>query len=324
MAWRSTVKAVWLLENNLNDSSGNSNSAESYGGSYSYSNTIKYEGSYSLYSNNNYAYCINTGKGATAPPATVLTETITDDTTGFWCEAWIYDTGLGARDVFGVEGLQGAVLRLTTDGTNAQCIWNGVSANIGNYNVTTEKETWIHWAYTYNRATDTLKIYKNGNLIYTRTTAGDYVAGDRALLVGMSWNQASQAYFDRVIIGVGEVPTSFPTIPISAPTITDISPATGSTAGGTAVTITGTEFATGATVMFGRVSATSITIVSATEITCVTPAHVAGAVDVVVTNTDTGTVTSAGGFTYISSGKAGIRTGFVCGGNPRVKIGGTN
>jgi hypothetical protein len=45
-------------------------------------------------------------------------------------------------------------------------------------------------------------------------------------------------------------------------------------------------------------------IVSATEITCVTPAGTAGAVDVVVTNTDTGTVTSAGGFTYVSSGAA--------------------
>ena len=90
------------------------------------------------------------------------------------------------------------------------------------------------------------------------------------------------------------------TLPISEPTITDISPNTGTTAGGTAVTITGTEFATGATVTFGGVSATSITVVSATEITCVTPAHVAGAVDVVVANTDTGTVTSAGGFTYVA------------------------
>ncbi len=213
MAWRSTVKAVWLLENNLNDSSGNGNNAESYGGSTSFSSTIKKEGSYSLYTNNNYAYCINTGRGPTAPPASALTELISDDTTGFWAEAWVYDLGTGSRDIFGVEGLQGPVIRLTNDGTNAQCIWNNVVANIGNYNVTTEKKTWIHWAYTYNRATDTLKIYKNGSLIYTRTTAGDYVAGDRALLIGMSWNQASQAYFDRVIIGVGEVPTAFPTLP---------------------------------------------------------------------------------------------------------------
>ncbi|HPI04043.1 MAG TPA: IPT/TIG domain-containing protein, partial [Candidatus Goldiibacteriota bacterium] len=90
------------------------------------------------------------------------------------------------------------------------------------------------------------------------------------------------------------------TLPISEPAITDISPATGSTAGGTAVTITGTEFATGATVTFGGVSATDIVVVSATEITCVTPAGTAGAVDVVITNTDTGTVTSTGGFTYIA------------------------
>lgn len=92
----------------------------------------------------------------------------------------------------------------------------------------------------------------------------------------------------------------------SEPTITDISPATGSIAGGTAVTITGTEFATGATVTFGGESATDIVVVSATEITCVTPAHAAGAVDVVVTNTDTGAVTAVAGYTYVAPTVADI------------------
>ena len=39
---------------------------------------------------------------------------------------------------------------------------------------------------------------------------------------------------------------------VVSPTVTSVSPNTGSTAGGTAVTITGTNFAAGATVTFGR------------------------------------------------------------------------
>jgi hypothetical protein len=87
---------------------------------------------------------------------------------------------------------------------------------------------------------------------------------------------------------------------VSAPTITDITPVSGSTAGGTPITITGTEFMTGATVTVGGAPATDIVVASSTSITAVTPPGTAGAQDVVVTNTDGGTVTSTGGFTYVT------------------------
>ena len=54
--------------------------------------------------------------------------------------------------------------------------------------------------------------------------------------------------------------------------------------GGTAVTITGTNFAAGATVTFGGTAATSVVVVSGTQITATTPAGSAGAVTVTVTN----------------------------------------
>jgi hypothetical protein len=67
------------------------------------------------------------------------------------------------------------------------------------------------------------------------------------------------------------------------PTITTIAPSSGSTAGGTTVTITGTGFAAGATVVFDGTHATNVTVVSATEITVTAPAHAqAGPVDVTV------------------------------------------
>ena len=67
------------------------------------------------------------------------------------------------------------------------------------------------------------------------------------------------------------------------PTVSSVSPNSGSTAGGTAVTITGTNFASGATVTFGAAAATNVVVVSSTSITATTPAGTAGAVTVTVT-----------------------------------------
>ena len=84
-----------------------------------------------------------------------------------------------------------------------------------------------------------------------------------------------------------------------APTVSGISPTSGTTAGGTGVTITGTGFLAGANVTFGGTTATGVTVVSSTSITATTPAHAAGAVNVVVTNTDTKSGTLSGGYTYV-------------------------
>ena len=83
-----------------------------------------------------------------------------------------------------------------------------------------------------------------------------------------------------------------------APTIKSIAPATGLTTGSTAVVITGTGFLPGATVSLGGNPATAVTVMSTTSITATTPAHGAGAVDVVVTNTDGQSGTLPSGYTY--------------------------
>ena len=69
-------------------------------------------------------------------------------------------------------------------------------------------------------------------------------------------------------------------------------------AGGTAVTLTGTNFAAGATVTVGGAAATSVVVVSSTRITAVTPAGAAGARDVRVALSGGQAVTLTGGFTY--------------------------
>ena len=95
------------------------------------------------------------------------------------------------------------------------------------------------------------------------------------------------------------------TSPNPAPTVTSISPTSGSTVGGTAVSITGTGFLAGATVKLGGTAATDVTVVNSTTITATTPAHAAGAVNVVVTNTDAQSGTLTNGYTYTTSGGGG-------------------
>ncbi|HCK85078.1 MAG TPA: hypothetical protein DHW63_11355, partial [Hyphomonadaceae bacterium] len=83
-----------------------------------------------------------------------------------------------------------------------------------------------------------------------------------------------------------------------APTVTAISPTSGPTAGGTGVTIRGTTFIGATSVTIGGTAA-SFTVVNATTIDATTPAHAAGAVDVVVI-TPGGTGTGGGLFTYVA------------------------
>ena len=76
------------------------------------------------------------------------------------------------------------------------------------------------------------------------------------------------------------------------PAVTSISPTSGSTAGGTTVTITGTNLTGGMIVDFGSTPATNVTVVSSTQITAVSPAGT-GMVNV--------TVTGPGGVSAISA-----------------------
>src|SRR5437763_2845099 len=82
------------------------------------------------------------------------------------------------------------------------------------------------------------------------------------------------------------------------PTVSAISPNSGTAAGGTPVTITGTGFLAGATVKLGGTAATGVTVVSSTSITATAAAHATGTVNVVVTNTDAQSGTLTNGYTY--------------------------
>jgi Zn-dependent metalloprotease len=81
------------------------------------------------------------------------------------------------------------------------------------------------------------------------------------------------------------------------PTIAGVSPASGPLAGGTTITITGADLTGTTNVTVGGILATGVTVVNATTVTAVTPAHAAGVVAVAL-STPGGAVSAAGAFTY--------------------------
>jgi hypothetical protein len=95
--------------------------------------------------------------------------------------------------------------------------------------------------------------------------------------------------------------SAFTYVVLPPPTVTGITPPSGSTAGGTTVTVTGTNFAAGATVTIGGVAASGVTVLSPTSLRAVTGAHAAGASDVVVA-VGAQSATLARGFTYVVPG----------------------
>jgi hypothetical protein len=82
-----------------------------------------------------------------------------------------------------------------------------------------------------------------------------------------------------------------------AAVVSSVTPATGLAAGGTAVSVEGDNLTGVSGITFGGAAATAVTVKSKTEVTCTTPAHAAGAVNVVVTD-DSGPTTLTNGFTY--------------------------
>jgi hypothetical protein len=98
--------------------------------------------------------------------------------------------------------------------------------------------------------------------------------------------------------------------PLESPGIGSVAPDTGPSIGGTSLTITGTGFQAGASVIIAG-SPAEVTNVTPTSISATTGPHASGLFDVVVTNTNGGTTKFRDGFTYTCNGS--IPTGSVSG-----------
>jgi len=93
------------------------------------------------------------------------------------------------------------------------------------------------------------------------------------------------------------------TYTVPGPAVATVAPSSGSNAGGTSITIGGSNFVSGATVTIGGIAALNVNVVNTSSITATTPAgpfDFSGSTsrDVTVTNPDGSRATLAGGFTY--------------------------
>ncbi|SDA39468.1 putative Ig domain-containing protein, partial [Pseudomonas sp. NFPP15] len=116
----------------------------------------------------------------------------------------------------------------------------------------------------------------------TPTTAGNYTF---SISLNDGVGQAGVATYNLVVTSS------------AVPTLTSVSPNSGSIAGATAVTLTGSNFTGATSVSFGGTAAPSYTVNNATTITATTPAHAAGAVNVTII-TPGGSATLTNGYTY--------------------------
>ncbi len=113
-----------------------------------------------------------------------------------------------------------------------------------------------------------VKVWSTGTLAY----------GNHTVQIVRSSSSAATRYvtLDAVDV-VGSISALLP------PTVTSLTPSSGSTSGGTSVTISGTGFTDVSTVTLGGVPAATFTVHSPTQITAPTPPHAQGTVDVSVT-----------------------------------------
>ena len=183
---------------------------------------------------------------------------------------------------------------------------------------------WVATTATGNAGTTTALGRLAGDTDTDMDMYGSSMSLDGSVIVGRSWNsqnpQNMHAFRWQKTTGNAGVMTG---IGLVAPVIASVSPNYGAVAGGTSVTITGTNL-NGATVKVNGVAATSV-VATATSITAKTPAGTAGAKSVAVT-TAGGTATKASAFTYFAAPTITSitpATGPIAGGS-NITINGTN
>lgn len=155
----------------------------------------------------------------------------------------------------------------------------------------------------------TVVTLAGGNFQTGASVSFDGIAATNVTVTSVSSLTATTPAHDAgvAVVGVrnpdgqeGFRPSGFTFVPPPPPTVTQVAPVQGTALGGTSVTVTGTNFLTGATVSFGGALATNVVVNSATSISCLTPARPAGQVAVVVTNPGGGQGTRANGYTYVA------------------------
>ena len=160
-------------------------------------------------------------------------------------------------------------------GTQGTWKWQGLDAT----------STWIDLGTSF-----TLGAAATTTVVTAMSAITDYYSKYR--LTQVSGTTSSTPKIQEIEFKIGQ-----PALTGTTTTFTSLSPTHGSIEGGTLVTLTGTVFTGSTGVKFDGIAATSVTVVNDTTITCRTPAHAAGTVDVQVFN-PTANPTLAASYTY--------------------------
>ena len=189
--------------------------------------------------------------------------------------------------------------------------------------VDTTQVLWMRGGSAPDVTQTTFELSTNGGASYTPLsgTASRVGSTSNWQLTGLSLPISGQlrsrgrtagSYFSGSS-GLVEQVTSYSGLIPPAPTVASILPTSGSTAGGTSVTITGTDFTGATAVTIGGSAATGVTVLNATTITATTPAGGAGTASVLVT-TSGGTNTANMLYTYRAPGTLDLLNPVIVGG----------
>ncbi|MBK8596614.1 MAG: S8 family serine peptidase [Holophagales bacterium] len=142
------------------------------------------------------------------------------------------------------------------------------------------------------------------------------ILGDSAILISTTSCGSTAGVRPNNVYGWGSLDVKAAVdLALVRPIVVSLSPATGPGTGGTAVTIIGTNFSTGATpptVLFGGVASPSVVVNTSWSLVAVTPPHAAGAVDVTVTNPGGTPGTLGASYSYLASAATSFHTVVPC------------
>jgi parallel beta-helix repeat protein len=143
------------------------------------------------------------------------------------------------------------------------------------------------------------------------TTAGALPGGlqlssGTGVIAGTPTSQGSFSFTAQVLDAKAatssvQLAVSVAAAPAAAPTISGVSPSSGLVTGGTAVTISGANFRTGDSVLFGSGKAPAVQVVSSSQIQTVTPAESSGKVSVTVQDSSGQQATAVNAFTFAAT-----------------------
>ncbi len=213
--------------------------------------------------------------------------------------------GYGLAPISGTKGGLG-LGSINTFGTATQAATSLASSFAGTYGPTPYLVV-IKIDFNTSGTNDTITVYLNPTVnSSTPGIAATYSIStfDVGTITGIGFQNSGGGFAiiaDEIrvgdsyadVVGGGSV-----VLPIG-PVITAVTPGTGPTNGGTVITISGSNFLNGVMVNLGQYAATGITLTGSTNITATTPTGAPGAVNVVVANTNTVSVTNLNGFIYV-------------------------